>query len=87
MRMTLATKASRWKMYFFFASVPRIDVGSSNVTYCAHLDTVLVEGRPFDDFGLEGVVNLWYQFEGQGLSRSACARVETVVKKLPSEWY
>lgn len=64
-----------------------MDVRGSSVTYCAHLDTMLVESRPFDDFCLEGVVNLRNQFEGQGLSRSAYARAETMVKKLPSEWY
>lgn len=56
-------------------------IRGSSVTYRAHLDTMLVESRPFDDFSLEGVVDLWYQLEGQGLSRSACARAETTVKK------
>lgn len=57
----------------------KMHVRGSGVAYCAHLDTVLVESRPFDDFGLESVVNLWYQFESQGLWRSACARAETMV--------
>lgn len=28
---------------------------------------MFVKGGPFDDVGLEGVVNLGYQLEGQGL--------------------
>lgn len=68
-------------MYFFSASVPKVNFRGNGITYCAHLDTMLVESRPFDDFGLEGVVNFRDQLESQGLSRSACARAETMVKK------
>jgi hypothetical protein len=36
---------------------------------------MLVEGRPLDDLGLESVINFWYQLEGQGLRKSAHARI------------
>lgn len=81
MRMTLATKASRWKMYFYGRSVLERNLGDIDFAYSAHLDAMFVEGRPLDDFSLESVVNLWYQLEGQSLSRSAWARAWRQVKR------
>jgi hypothetical protein len=74
MRMTLATKASRWKICFYRRSVLRKDIGDIGFTHSAHLDSVLVEGGPLDDLGLESVINFWYQLEGQGLRKSALVR-------------
>lgn len=37
---------------------------------------MFVKGGPFDDVGLEGVVNLGYQLEGQGLWRSVRVRAD-----------
>jgi hypothetical protein len=75
MRMTLATKASRWKMCFYGRSVMRNDLGDSGSTHGAHLNSMLIEGRPLDDLSLESVINFWHQFEGQGLRISAWACV------------
>jgi hypothetical protein len=71
MRMTLATKASRWKICFYGISVLRNDIGDTSFTHSTHLDSMLVEGRPLDDFSLESVINLWHQLECQGLRKSA----------------
>jgi hypothetical protein len=60
MRITLATKASRWKMCFYSRSVLGKDIGDTGLTYSAHLDSMLVEGGPLDDLGLESVINFWY---------------------------
>jgi hypothetical protein len=59
-RMTLATKASRWKMCFYGRSVLENDIEDTNFTYSTHLNSMLVEGRPLDDFSLESVINFWH---------------------------
>jgi hypothetical protein len=71
MRMTLATKASRWKICFYGKSVLENDIKDTNFTHSTHLDSMLVEGRPLYDLSLESVINFWHQLEGQSLRKSA----------------
>jgi hypothetical protein len=77
MRMTLATKASRWKICFWDGLVLENDIGHTGFTHGTHLYSMLVEGRPLDDLGFESVINFWYQLEGQGLQKSAHACIST----------
>jgi len=65
-------------MYFYHMSVRKTRPNYVNITHCAHLDSMFVKGGPFDDVGLEGVVNLGYQLEGQGLWRSVRVRADRV---------
>ena len=66
--MTLATKASRWKMTFY--TIFSVRFGWMKVlgwTDTAHAYSVLVESAPLYDIGFETVVDPRHELEGKGL--------------------
>lgn len=70
MRMNLATNASRWKITFCRSRRISIELRGRNTqdcTYTTQLDSVLVESRPFDHVGFQGIVDFRDKLEGQDL--------------------
>lgn len=47
--------------------ISRYEDNVSSSTYTAHLDTMLIESRPLDDISFQGIIDLRYELECQGL--------------------